>query len=398
MKRKELIIFVLSLTCLISTAPFYIWGWGKYILMFFTILLIIIASARMLNFNIKLKVNSVYGCIAIFIISYIYFVINGLSIGALLLSFLMLVVYAVDDYSLIKSFLIFKRFISIILFPAIILWFIHIILSNNMFLNLGKIRSDFIPNQYKVDVGLGYYYYPFMAIVDYDVPSSFYRFPGPFDEPGVVGTIAGLMLCADKFSLKSKENKTIFVSGLISFSLAFYVTFIIYFSLIFYKNIKRNFLYLFTLSFLMLLGMMSDIFRSYFEKLILNRLVISDGGISGDNRASQALESYFNDWVNSYDIQTILFGFNNVDLDGSSSIKQVFVTTGVVGFLIMVLILVLFFFRRFNDKLNIYVLSFLLIFALSLYQRPNISALYIILIFSFGVANLSSVKRTSYHS
>lgn len=393
MTIKELGIFILSLICLISSSPFYFWGWGDYLLLFCIGFLTIIGLSRVINHDLKLKANTIYGGFVLCLISYTYLTLSGLSIGAILISFLILIVYSIDDYSLEKLFLNFKKIISFVLFPGIVLWFIHIILSNNTFLNLGQIRSDFVPNQYKVDIGLYYYYYPFMTIVDYDVPSSFYRFPGPFDEPGVVGTLASLMLCADKFSLKSKMNKTVFLSGLISFSLVFYITFFIYFSLTFHKEIKRNIFYLFVLISLIFLVIRNSFIGSYFNKLIIDRLIFSNGKIAGDNRASVGLENKFNEWMSSYDLQTRLFGFKSVDLEGSSSIKQIFLTTGLVGFALFTAILMMIFFRRFRGELNIYVLSFLLIFGLSLYQRPDISAVYILLIFSFGVLHLSSTSR-----
>lgn len=393
MTIKELCISILSLICLVSAAPFYFWGWGNYLLLLCIGFLIIIGISRAINHDLKLKVGIIYGGFFLSLVSYTYLTLSGLSIGAILISFLTLILYSIDDCSLEKLFLNFKKIISFILFPAIVLWFIHIILSNNTFLNLGQIRSDFVPNQYKVDIGLYYYYYPFMTIVDYDVPSSFYRFPGPFDEPGVVGTLASLILCADKFSLKGKMNKTVFLSGLISFSLVFYITCFIYFSLTFHKEIKRNIFYLFVLMSLIFLMIRNSFVGSYFNKLIIDRLVFSNGKLAGDNRASVALENKFNEWMSSYDLQTIFFGFKSVDLEGSSSIKQIFLTTGLVGFALFIAILIMIFFRRFRGKLNIYILSFLLIFCLSLYQRPDISALYILLIFSFGVLHLSSTSR-----
>lgn len=394
MTKKELGIFILTLICLISTSPFYFWGWGKYLLFFCIIFLAIIGFSRVLNYELKLKANTIYGGFVLSLISYTYLNMSGLGIGAFLISFLILVIYSIDDCSLVKIFLNFKKIISIILFPAIILWFVHIILSNNTFLNLGQIRNDLVPNQYKVDIGLYYYSYPFMTIISYDVPSNFYRFAGPFDEPGVIGTFSSLILCADKFSLKCKVNKTIFLSGLISFSLVFYIVFIVYFLLTFYKDIRKNIFYLFILISLIFVIVRNSFIGSYFNELILDRLVISNGKISGDNRTSINLENKFNEWVSSYDLQTIFFGFKSVDLEGSSSIKQIFLTTGLVGFSLFMLVLILIFFRRFKGAFNIYILSFLLIFGLSLYQRPDISAVYILLIFSFGVLYLSSTSKT----
>ena len=52
---------------------------------------------------------------------------------------------------------------------------------------------------------------------------TIFRLCGPFDEPGTVGTIAGLMIAAFGFRLSDWRVATAFVAGLFSFSLAFAV-------------------------------------------------------------------------------------------------------------------------------------------------------------------------------
>lgn len=47
------------------------------------------------------------------------------------------------------------------------------------------------------------------------------RFFGYYDEPGVVGTLSGLILMTRKFNLKKLINIPIFIGGLLSFSLFF---------------------------------------------------------------------------------------------------------------------------------------------------------------------------------
>ena len=72
-----------------------------------------------------------------------------------------------------------------------------------------------------------------------------YRFMGPFDEPGVLGTISALLLSADKLNLNKNSNKIIFFSGLISLSLAFYVLISLYFILAMVLKLnKRNILFI----------------------------------------------------------------------------------------------------------------------------------------------------------
>lgn len=46
---------------------------------------------------------------------------------------------------------------------------------------------------------------------------------GMYDEPGVVGTIAGAILMTRQFNFKKWINIPIFIAGILSFSLFFYV-------------------------------------------------------------------------------------------------------------------------------------------------------------------------------
>lgn len=389
MNTKKVQILIFAVIAIISTAPFYFWGWSLYALEAFLVLLVVIGSIRLAQNKIRVVPKDFLTGFILFLSSAFYLFLNGLSIGALVLSFLVVLIYFTDDDSLFKIYSTFKNMLAIILFPSSIVWFIHIVLSNNMILNLGEVKLSSIPNQYKVEMGLYYYIYPFMTIVNYDVPNSFYRFPGPFDEPGVVGSVAGLMLCADKFDLKSKSNKVLFLSGIISFSLAFYVMIFLYFLLTFSKEIKRNLIYFSIFIIIVFVGSNSDYLNEYFDKLIFARLAYSNEGFAGDNRTSEYFDSQFNQWLSNDDLYIRFFGYKSVDLGGSSSFKQVFMMSGVIGFLLLILIFILFFYKKFNGKLDLYLLSFIFVFFLSFYQRPNIASIYIFIIFSFGISYLS---------
>ena len=65
---------------------------------------------------------------------------------------------------------------------------------------------------------------------------SVIRLCGICNEPGLFGTISALVLCANGLNLKDKKNIIIFIAGILSFSVAF---FIIIFAYYFIKNINK---------------------------------------------------------------------------------------------------------------------------------------------------------------
>jgi predicted RNA-binding protein with RPS1 domain len=66
-----------------------------------------------------------------------------------------------------------------------------------------------------------YKQYPFLVMPNEVINVEFPRFYGVFDEPGVIGTFAGIMLFAERYNLKKISNIILFVSGVFSFSLFF---------------------------------------------------------------------------------------------------------------------------------------------------------------------------------
>ena len=88
-----------------------------------------------------------------------------------------------------------------------------------------------------------------------------FRLCSVFPEPGVVGTVSALLLTVTRFEIKNWKGVTLLVSGLLSFSLAFYVLAGLYLIL------KKPF-YLF-----FLMGLLSALFFSLPSDIKDNRLI-----------------------------------------------------------------------------------------------------------------------------
>lgn len=225
-----------------------------------------------------------------------------------------------------------------------------------------------------------YFVYPFFILEDLAYGHSIYefglfRFNSIFDEPGYVGTICALFLLCD-FDLNKRCNKIFFCTGILSFSLAFWVLFI--FTLLIksksYKNIA-------VLSFILLI--IHFCFYEILETVIYSRLSFENGHISGDNRIAYNFEKAFDSFWNS---NNLLFGMGNVahqNYPGSSTYKSIIYNHGLFGFLIYLLIFAIIAFRKINKS----VLLFWVVFMINIYQRPYSLSLITFVMLYYGIKN-----------
>jgi len=216
--------------------------------------------------------------------------------------------------------------------------------------------------------------YPFLVKeVGYDI-----RFYGPFDEPGSIGTISGLLLCITRFSFKKWQTWVLLISGVISLSLFFFV--LVTIGLIWYiLFVKRN---------LVVAGLICALLAVFYIKTsddpilytyMWSRLEWNDDSSSfnGDKRMTEEGDMYLRQIRGTSEY---FLGVNNVEkfwqlAEGSSSYKVVIATQGLIFFILYVLYFLLFAWRKKTSFLAFAL--FCLVFLSNIYQRP---AIYNILI------------------
>lgn len=239
-----------------------------------------------------------------------------------------------------------------------------------------------------------YQYEKFFFLVQPDNIENFGRFCSVFDEPGVVGTLTGLMLCIERFSFKKKGNIIILLSGLLSLSLFFYVIAAIF--LLYKSPFKYKVMFVAGVVVLYVLTVDNEIL----EMMLWNRLTIDeDGSFSGDDRNTKELQALWD--KSKYDLQ-ILFGYGhqlvNKYKGGSASIHVLILTNGLL-FVLTYFAVYLVYAKRMM-KSNMEVILFAMILLGTLYQRPFVRNIDYALLFTVYI--LSRVKLnnsiSSYHS
>lgn len=233
-----------------------------------------------------------------------------------------------------------------------------------------------------------YISYPFLVtpnnILDLIIP----RFSGYYDEPGVIGTIAGVIMICNGFDLKKKINIPIFIAGLLSFSLAFYIISIVYGY--FFLSSKYKVILTSVIIGSVILLSSNEIIDEY----LFSRFKIEDGKLAGNSRtADESFESQYKEFSKSDDYY---FGFGNnaskyYDPDGASY-KNLIFDYGIVPFVYFVGILVLLAFFEFKFSKEFFLTLF--IFFSVIYQRPFITTyFYMFLVF----APVSALSKPVYN-
>ncbi|MGO5306622.1 hypothetical protein ACTQ1L_06725 [Agathobacter sp. LCP21S3_B2] len=243
----------------------------------------------------------------------------------------------------------------------------------------------------KKTIGVAYRVYPFAVNRIQAYQSDFWTFKlcGMFDEPGVVGTIAGLFLCVEDFNIKRRRNIIILIAGILSFSFAFYAICGLALLLKAVMNKRKGAYIIFGLVIGYLIFMnipFSNPNIAYFQ----SRFRFVDGIISGDNRTNarylEIVYQGFNDGT-----RELLFGHGPGSLskvqaiavvDGFSFYNLLY-DYGFVG-LFAELVTIILFAKNYTKRfINVWPIVICII--ANLYQRPNMLAFHFMIIMLGGL-------------
>ncbi len=287
----------------------------------------------------------------------------------------LLMIFFLSDKELLKVLDILTKIFALSLLPCIV---IYLLTSFGV-----EIPYRIIEPTADGQLYLTYYDYYGCLIINED--DKYWRLCGLFNEPGVLGTIGGWLLCKEGYQIKKWYNAVIFIAGIMSFSTAFIIITILYFImklLILNPNIKKiSIVFIVSVLVAVLDGVLCQIsieYMQFFHNKII-RLIFE--GKSNRNRVDfdLAIKNLWNGfkWIfgNGGGAEDEMFGV--------LSIKGFFYDYGLMGLIIFGIMLMAIYLSIKPRKDESVCLFF--IYIISLYQRPYTTSFFAILILYSGL-------------
>lgn len=403
LRISTIVEWITAIAGIITIVPYFIWStyrnglfWGERIGTIPLVLMVtgIMISLYLLNMGIGVSKRIMYISILMIVVFCFSIPISGAGIRifpSMIMTYLIIAIFVLlpndNKYRIFEKF----RFLfAASLIPSIIIW---AVLQLGINLPAGRItpmQEGYIIN------GYSYIWYPLSVFTD--VGGAFPRFCGIYNEPGIVGTVGALLLVASNMKLKIDwKNIVILIGGILSLSLAFYLTVGIY---IFFTIMRRGARWgiCAAVTFLLIYGVFMSLEFSESNpvssklNIIQSRLVIKDGKLAGDNRTSPEFEAIFRNFMAAGG-KRLWFGngegsSQNLGVD-VCSYQNLIYDFGVIGFLLLMGWLVSGYWSQYIKKLNSSCMVLLTIYLINIYQRPYVFQLYYMIILFGGGAFLN---------
>lgn len=289
------------------------------------------------------------------------------------------IVFLIDKSFLCRCFDKFIKIFAVLITISIVVYVMVAILQMNLPhtqikpINSLKEEDGFLYNRY------------FMLLVDPTERGFLTRFYGLYDEPGVVGTIASVILVSNKYAFKkNKYLIPIFVAGFFSFSLFFYIISIVS---VFFNIRKGNIIFL-LITIPIIIYALS--FIPGVDILIYNRFLFEDGVWLGNSRSTEGYDAWFSKFVNTADVWFGLGpGANLLYNKGGASYKDLIVNYGIVMFLMYSMSLFLLIIKT-KSTIREIIIASVIIFGY-VFQRPFITDVFMVLSILYVLFNNETV-------
>jgi hypothetical protein len=328
------LLFVLSF-------PKWVWGYG-YNIMIVASLVLLVFAFKDIRTNGKITIMSFIGLLfqIAFLITYltnsrsniagyISVIISGVGFATIF--------FCSNDF-LKKCTDCFIVLLALLLIPAIIE---HIAVSY-----LGFETGSVFTQECPINTGRKYYIFKFNVYI-VELFSLYKRFFAFYDEPGVLGNITMVMLYIQRFNLKKWYNVVFLISGILSFSLAFYIAVAVYFIL--FGNFKSKLFFLIAV----IVGVYYFYNNEMIFDLVFGRMEINDGHLSGYNRDN----SDFKFWINRTPVSSyLLWGYQPRDaVPYAASWRWAFAQYGVLPSLLYLFFLIFPRAKRLHNRKDIFI-------------------------------------------
>lgn len=214
------------------------------------------------------------------------------------------------------------------------------------------------------------------------------RLCGLYNEPGLLGTICALLLAADNFKHKGTSFVLLF-AGILTFSAAFWLLLVLFFALRAFINGSTRTKIVSACIILVFFYLVNQSYDNIILENFFNRFRFEDGQLNGDDRIDSSLQMYWNATLK--DTHKLLWGYGSyIKIESSSSIILWIVKHGIIGTLAFMLPLLIASFKEINK--NKVALVFVLMFIISIYQRPQVfNAMFFVML----IGGIEYIKKQS---
>lgn len=357
LKTDNIVCWLVAFLFFLSLYPYFVWSIEPLANWWLTIPLFLLLFSHTRN-----KQYSVYFLFFLFITVWAGIFGGGNILGISMMA-LSSIIFAVKDSFLIQIYSRFRMIFVIFLAASLIVF---------LLVTFGVSLPHYsVPPPPRNTIDYDYYIFPFYACPSVDDWRNLgiNRFNALFDEPGVVGTISFIFLFIEKFNFKKIGNCILLASGVLSFSLFFYIASFIY--LAYYVIFQRTrLIYKLLIGVVIVFGLFRFAGTELFEGYIGSRLLWESEAqtISGDSRSSDDLKKHIS---NIRGTTTYFFGEPEAvsRYQSSASIEKQILSYGFIT------VALFFLFFAFYSHKYLYTskewLFFYIVFFAIMYNRPT---------------------------
>lgn len=384
--KEDFIPLIIVINAILLMKPYFVWETYSHFMDYMSNIVICMGIAiQILFFKRKTIARKSFCLIILLIMYYLYMFINHyqmnlilyIKIGLIFFQIGLLVCLSAEKRK--KAYRLFVIFFACSLVLPIIIWSL---IELKIELPYYELQSEATGKYME-----GYYYKQYYGAVfldNYIRPNSLYRLCGIFDEPGVVGTTAGMILAAENGNLRKKSNLIIMIGGILAFSLAFVgLLSSFYFIKILknsFKRIQRKKQMILTMLILLLgLSAMPYVAKlDYVRSYVINKIQRSI--LSKDPRNTIGFQENYKEFLKSGSFHRYLFGHGYAataltpSMSGSNSYKIQIYDLGIIGFFSLYWIIFYAAIKEKNKK-EFAVKVFFIVFCISTYQRISVFTL-----------------------
>lgn len=381
--QSKYIAWGLALIVLLQNPPWPLWNYGLVLGYLLSLFIFCYAgynkNTGYLLSGIKWKRLPIlyFSIVSLLIIPSFY----ELKLSSFFIFITYILLFRVNQEELTDSLKILTKILAFIILFSLPLWFFHVFISELPSFGILDI-SEMKGKEYILNNHLLFVTYKGL---------NFFRFYSVFDEPGVLGTLAAFILFGNRFNFKCWQNVVIFIGGIFTYSMAFYVLSLIGYFYYATYSFKRFIKTLFILCFIA-----GSVFYFLKDDIAFSMSVIDrfqDLGLKRiENRTGAEVNATLNKMLHS---PTLIWGEGPFFLqknktDAGASYKLFFIEYGLIGILGLYLMYYSLILRKTRDAL-----FFFFLFALSFIQRPWAFTSWQLVVFAAVIATLNNPRNNT---